>query len=91
MKRPREAAQSCPVDLDEVAAQLHTVSVDTERSIRWPSTPPEERYVENLGVEAESYLAPVNAGGRPPYPFHLSEEQHFPARNNNRKAQLMAL
>lgn len=69
------------VDLDEVAARLHTVSNDARRSVRSPSpspTPPlptqEEQDLEDLQEEIEAYPALIEAGGRAPYPVHLLKD-----------------
>lgn len=80
-EREHEATNSRAVDLDQVAARLQAIPADHELFRRAPSRastlsppPQEERDAEDLQQEKQSFHELVNAGGRPPYPFHLLED-----------------
>ncbi|KAK0262767.1 hypothetical protein LTR35_017643 [Friedmanniomyces endolithicus] len=81
VRSSREVTHSRAVDLCQVAARLRVLSDNTEQSTQTQSGPPtpplptqQEQDLEDLQAEIEAYPALVEAGGRPPYPFHLLNE-----------------
>ena len=75
------AHQSRPVDLDQVASRLHDISNNCEphrrsRSPSYYSPPLSTGGIERLDLqrEDEAHRALVEAGCRPPYPYHLLKD-----------------
>ncbi|KAK1089600.1 hypothetical protein LTR48_000360 [Friedmanniomyces endolithicus] len=81
VRSSRGVNRSRAVDLCQVAARLQDLSDNVEQSTQrqpGPPTPPlptqQEQDLEDLLAEIEAYPALVEAGGRPPYPFHLLDK-----------------